>query len=188
MKAGDLVPADIIHQIIGDYLKSPEVSQKGFILDGVCRTRANAEYIRDQGLTPDLNLILDVTEAEVQDRLGGRVIDPVTKDSYHLKYVPPPTEEIRARCIRRSDDKPDAIKRRFNKFHEKLNEVLAVFPDDTIKKVNGMGKPTDVYVRVQDQVDKTKVNLKIESLYTQGAKPKRLLSALNSLSFFLTTK
>jgi len=185
MEKGELVPADLIHEIVGTYLTSPEVQEKGFILDGVCRSKANSEYIRDQGLTPDLCLILDVSEACVQDRLGGRVIDPVTKESYHLKYVPPP-EDIKDRCIRRKDDYPEAITKRFNLFQAGLKEVLSVFPPATVKKIDGEGKPSDVYKRVQAKVDETVAHKKMEELFDKGADPKRMLSALNALSWVLT--
>mmetsp|Transcript_36325 Transcript_36325/g.58777 ORF Transcript_36325/g.58777 Transcript_36325/m.58777 type:complete len:299 (+) Transcript_36325:1178-2074(+) len=185
MNKGELVPADLIHEIVGSHLKSPEVMQKGFILDGVCRSKANSEFIVDEGLTPDLCLILDVTEACVQERLGGRVIDPVTKDSYHLKFVPPPPE-IADRCIRRKDDYPEAITKRFNLYQKGLKEVLSVFPPATVKKIPGEGAPKDVYLHVQKKVDETLAHKKMESLFEGGADPKKMMSALNALSWVLT--
>jgi len=186
MNKGELVPADLIHEIVGSYLKSPEVQSKGFILDGVCRSKANSEFIVSEGLTPDLCLILDVSEECVQDRLGGRVIDPVTKESYHLKYLPPPTEEIKNRCTRRKDDYPEAITKRFNLFQEGLKETLSVFPPATIKKINGEGHPNDVYKRVSAKVDETIAHKKMEELFDRGADAKKMISALNALSWVLT--
>jgi len=185
MNRGDLVPADLIHEIVGNALKSDEVKAKGFILDGVCRSKANSEYIVSEGLTPDLCLILDVSEECVQERLGGRVIDPVTKDSYHLKYIPPPPE-IADRCIKRKDDYPEAITKRFNLFHQNLKEVLSVFPPATIKKINGEGHPNEVYTRVVKKVDETLAHKKMEALFDQGADPKKMMSALKALSWVLT--
>jgi len=193
MNKGELVPADLIHTIVGDHLKSPEVRAKGFILDGVCRSKANSEFIVGEGLTPDLCLILDVTEECVQERLGGRVIDPVTKDSYHLKFLPPPPE-IASRCKRRKDDYPEAITKRFNLFHAKLKEVLSVFPENSIRKVNGEGDHKDVYKRVQAEVNlaleqksgKDAAHAKLEELFGRGADPKRVISAMNAISWLIT--
>mmetsp|Transcript_6514 Transcript_6514/g.11987 ORF Transcript_6514/g.11987 Transcript_6514/m.11987 type:complete len:271 (+) Transcript_6514:31-843(+) len=183
MEAGELVPADLIHEIVAEALMDPEVIEKGFILDGVCRSKANSEFIVERGLTPDLCLILDVSEECVVDRLGGRIIDPVTKESYSTKHehLKPPTPEIAARCIVRKDDQPEAIKKRFDLFQKGLKPVLSAFPPGIIKKIDGEGHPTEVYSRVVGKVNETIAHKKMEALFQKGADPKSMIQALEGL-------
>jgi len=149
MNKGALVPSEIIHSMVGGVLKGEECTKKGFILDGVCRQKENTDFIVSSGLTPHVSIILDVTEEEVQRRLGGRLVDPDTGDSYH-KIFNPPSKEILDRCIVRKDDKPDVIAKRFKTFTKLVDETTEPLPKKSLIMINGEGSPKEVWERVRN--------------------------------------
>lgn len=125
MDAGDLVPDELIIEMILERLSQPDCEKRGWLLDGFPRTRAQAEAMMDKGIVPDAMLVLDVPDEIVVERISGRVLDPETGASYHLTYNPPPTEEIARRCITRSDDNADTVRVRLQNYHDNCNEVTA---------------------------------------------------------------
>ncbi|GIQ81984.1 adenylate kinase/UMP-CMP kinase [Kipferlia bialata] len=83
MESGDLVPDDIIIQMVLDRLDRPDVAMHGFILDGFPRNVSQAHCLLDAGIVPTHVLVLEIPEPEVVRRLGGRLVDPQTGDTYH---------------------------------------------------------------------------------------------------------
>ena len=60
---------------------------------GFC-TRAQADALSSAGLTPDAFLLLDVPDEMLVERVVGRRSDPETGIIYHVKFKPPPNDEI----------------------------------------------------------------------------------------------
>jgi adenylate kinase len=148
MDAGELVPNDIIQKVIKQTVEEdPTIATNGYILDGVCRTQETSEFVMSSGLMPHLNIVLEVPEAEVVRRISGRRIDPVTKKSYHTVFAPPPAS-IAARLIQRSDDTEEIVKQRLRAYEENKTSALSPYPSDTVVTVSGVGKPAEVWARV----------------------------------------
>jgi adenylate kinase len=78
MARGDLVPDEIVVQIIADRILKPD-AQKGFILDGFPRTTAQAEVLdtmlRDKNLTLDAVVQLKVDDKILVERIVKRAQD-----------------------------------------------------------------------------------------------------------------
>ena len=75
MKAGALVPDDVVIGIIADRIDQPDC-KKGFILDGFPRTTAQAKaldrMLSNKGLQLDHVIEMKVDEAALVDRITGR--------------------------------------------------------------------------------------------------------------------
>ena len=71
MDSGALVPDDVIIGIIKERLAQPDCS-KGFILDGVPRTVAQAEALEEMGVVIDKVVDLEVADEVIMRRLSGR--------------------------------------------------------------------------------------------------------------------
>lgn len=126
MEAGELVPDELIIDLILDRLEKPDCVRKGWLLDGFPRTRTQALAMLAKGIIPDAMLILEVPDEDIVQRIAGRVLDPETGKTYHLTFNPPP-EEIAARCIVRSDDNAETIRVRLKTYHDNCNEVMGAF-------------------------------------------------------------
>jgi len=69
MKAGELVPDDIMIKVIGERLEQDDVKQNGFLLDGFPRTPKQAEALKDMGVKIDSCLFLEVPDEVLIERV-----------------------------------------------------------------------------------------------------------------------
>ena len=81
------MPDDVIIGILKERLAQPDCA-KGFILDGVPRTIAQAEAIERMGIRIDKVLDLAVDENVIFDRMSGRRVCEKCGASYHVKTKP----------------------------------------------------------------------------------------------------
>ena len=97
MNRGDLVPDNLIVNLIKDKISSPEC-RYGFVLDGFPRTLTQAKAL-DEMLGKD-NTALDkifhfnVKDEVLEERIVGRRIHKPSGRSYHLKFNPPKVEGL----------------------------------------------------------------------------------------------
>ena len=129
MDSGALVPDDVIIGIIKERLAQPDCS-KGFILDGVPRTVAQAEALEQMGVAIDKVVDLEVADEVIMRRLSGRRVCSACGASYHVEFKPSREPDRCDRCggplIVRKDDEPSTIVERLKVYHE-LTEPLVEF-------------------------------------------------------------
>lgn len=105
MDAGGLVSDDIVNQIVSERIEAPDCA-KGFILDGYPRTvpqaKALADNMRKKNLALDAVIELKVDEEALIRRIENRV-----------------AETIAAGGTVRSDDNPEAFRKRLTEYREK---------------------------------------------------------------------
>lgn len=105
MDAGGLVSDDIVNQIVSERIEAPDCA-KGFILDGYPRTvpqaKALAENMRKKNLALDAVIELKVDEEALIRRIENRV-----------------SETVAAGGTVRSDDNPEAFRKRLTEYREK---------------------------------------------------------------------
>ena len=70
MDAGQLVPDEVIIGIISERLEEPDCA-KGYILDGVPRTIAQAEALEKAGIVFDSVVSLEVSDETIMERMSG---------------------------------------------------------------------------------------------------------------------
>jgi adenylate kinase len=151
MKAGHLVPDEVVIGMILDRIKKPDCEQ-GFMLDGFPRTRPQAEAL-DAALASahqalDCVVLIEVPDALLEERAVGRRSDPETGVIYHLKYNPPPAEIV-SRLIHRKDDTAEAVAMRTAKYHTDTQPIIPYYLEKGIlKRVDGVGNPDDITQRL----------------------------------------
>jgi adenylate kinase len=124
MDAGQLMPDDLMIQIISDRIDAPDCA-KGFILDGFPRTVPQAEaldkLLADKGLALDHVIELRVDDAALVARITGRA------------------NEEAAAGRARTDDNVETLKKRLAVYHERTAPILPYYCDKgTLKVVDGM--------------------------------------------------
>ena len=129
MEEGSLVPDDVILDIVADRVAQPDC-EKGFILDGVPRTLAQAEALEARGIQIDHVVSIEIDDAVIANRMTGRRVCGKCGASYHIVANPPITEGICDACqselVIRKDDAPETVQHRLDVYHE-LTEVLKDF-------------------------------------------------------------
>ncbi len=131
MDAGKLVPDEVILNIVKERLAKPDC-QKGYILDGVPRTLAQAQALETMGITFDKVVSLEVSDQSIVERMSGRRVCAKCGAPYHVVAKPPKTEGVCDACggelIQRKDDKAETVLDRLNVYHAET-EPLKDFYD-----------------------------------------------------------
>ena len=129
MDEGALVPDELILGIVADRVAQPDCS-KGFILDGVPRTLAQAEALEAKGVKIDHVVSIEADDAAIEGRMTGRRVCAKCGASYHIVANPPKQDGICDSCggelIIRKDDKPETVRHRLEVYHAST-EVLKDF-------------------------------------------------------------
>ena len=130
MDAGKLVPDDVIIGIIVERLAEPDC-QNGYILDGVPRTIAQAEAMEQAGIHFDKVVSLEVSDAEIEQRMTGRRTCLACGATYHVVANPPKQEGVCDNCggelTRRKDDKPETVKARLATYHAETEPLKGFY-------------------------------------------------------------
>jgi len=151
MDSGQLVPDEVVIGIVRERLAAADCTS-GYILDGFPRTVAQAEALN--GFAP-LEAVLDVQvpEDELVSRLSGRRTCKSCGAIFHVVNSPPSQAGICDRCggtiYQRSDDNEVSIRERLGQYKSKTAPLSDWYDQrGVLKRVDGTGKPSDVYARI----------------------------------------
>jgi adenylate kinase len=136
MKAGDLVPDDLIMGIMEERLQESDCAN-GFLLDGFPRTIPQAEALKTLleriGVQLDMAVNLDVARDVILDRLTTRrtCSNPECQAIYNVKSNPPKQEGVCDKCgspvVQRDDETEEAISKRLETYNEKTAPLVAFY-------------------------------------------------------------
>jgi adenylate kinase len=139
------VPEKLQTEIVGALLMSDALLDCGWLLDGLPRSRAQADALKAVGARLRRLIVVEVDDDELVRRATGRRIDPVTHTLYHDAGIgfpcPPEDEEVRARLTQRRDDTEERVRQRLEQFRVG-NEVEAVAAEfEQVLRVDGSLDP-----------------------------------------------
>ncbi len=167
MDRGELVPDDVICQVIMERLDSSEASD-GFLLDGFPRTVPQAEALDDaldkRGRSLTAALLIDVPDEEVIRRLSGRRICVKNQHVYHVEFDPPKEEGVcdqdGSRLIQRDDDKPETVQKRLDVYHGQTEPLIGRYEEQgLLRRFDGRRPPDEVH----DHIRATLATLRLEA-------------------------
>ena len=147
---GQLVPDEITIEVVRLWL-SEHSQDGGFLFDGFPRTRAQAEafdrVLREKGMPVTIAILLDVREADIIQRVLGRLSCEKCGELYHNKFVPPQSSGICDKCggrlTQRVDDTAETVQKRLDVYRELTLDVVRYYEHAGIlKRVDG-GQPRD---------------------------------------------
>lgn len=133
MVAGNLVPDEIMVQLVEDRLNRPD-SEAGALFDGYPRTLGQAqaldEYLERRGTPLDAVLELKIDEDILIKRLEGR---------------------------RRNDDEPQILRRRLQTYRDQTEPLLDYYGQKgLLHTIDAVGTPDEVTSRLRRVVDSIK--------------------------------
>jgi len=131
MDRGELVPDDVVVDIVSDRLDQPD-ARKGFILDGFPRTVPQAvaldRLLKEKGLKLDAVIELKVDVGILQQRIENRIAEAKASGK-----------------SLRSDDDPEKLKRRVEIYHEQTAPLVAYYRlEGSLMSVDGMASIPEV--------------------------------------------
>ena len=131
MDQGLLVPDEVTIGMLLDRIHQADCNG-GFILDGFPRTIPQAESLTralaETGEAIDFAIDVDVPDANIVNRMGGRRACLKCGATYHVEFAPPKTENICDVCgaelVLRDDDKPETVQKRLAVYHEQTQPLI----------------------------------------------------------------
>lgn len=127
MDAGGLVSDEIIIGLVKDRLQEDDC-KAGYMFDGFPRTLPQAEALKDAGVGVDVVLQIDVPDAAIIERMGGRRVHLASGRTYHLTHNPPKVagkdDETGEDLIQRDDDQEATVRKRLDIYHEQTKPLL----------------------------------------------------------------
>ena len=130
--AGQLVPDEVIIGILNERLAQSDCA-KGYILDGVPRTIAQAEAMEQSGIEIDAAVALEISEDEILRRMKGRRVCEACGSSFNMEAIPPRVEGICDNCggklIQRKDDTPETVHKRLEVYHKETKPLVGYYAE-----------------------------------------------------------
>ena len=146
--AGKLVPDEVIIGIVNERLSRDDCA-KGYILDGVPRTIAQAEALEKAGIQFDAVVSIEISEDEILRRMSGRRVCEAGGSSYNVEAVPPRGERVCDNCggklIQRKDDTPETVRERLKVYHTETEPLVGFYAQRGLLRnvaVNGTKEET----------------------------------------------
>jgi adenylate kinase len=159
MDAGDLVPDEVVNEMVGQRLEELDAAEHGFIMEGFPRNVAQAEAL-DAMLSPhhvDLVIALDVPTGVVLKRLAGRRVCTVCGINYSVDAPPKENwtcDQCGGEVVQRDDDTEAAIFRRLDHYDKQTAPLVAWYlATDRLAAVDGEGDPDTVTSRLLRAID-----------------------------------
>ena len=130
MKAGKLVPDEVIIGILKERLAQPDCAN-GFILDGVPRTIAQAESLEKAGIRFDDVISIEIPDEAIMERMSGRRVCEKCGASYHIVNKKSKVEGVCDLCggktVIRKDDQPATVLDRLKAYHEQTEPLVEFY-------------------------------------------------------------
>ncbi|ETX27509.1 adenylate kinase [Roseivivax isoporae] len=157
MARGDLVSDDIVIAILRDRLAAPD-TRRGVILDGFPRTAAQAAaldaLLTETGQRIDAAISLEVDDAQMVDRISGRVTCGTCGEGYHDRHKPPAAPGTCDACggtdmVRRADDRAETVAQRLEAYRAQTAPLADHYERlGALVRVNAMGAIGDIADRL----------------------------------------
>ena len=153
MNRGELVPDEVIHDIIVERLSRDDVDA-GFLFDGYPRTKNQAidldEILKQLDKKVDCVIDLDIDDEDLIKRITGRRLCPDCGEIYNIYYKPSLKEGVCDKCggtlIQRKDDNPDSLKVRLEEYHKNTQPVIEYYEEmDIVRHVDASKTKDEVY-------------------------------------------
>ena len=127
MDAGELVPDEIVIDMIKDRLNQDDVKKQGFLLDGFPRTLDQAKAL-DEITDIEAFLLLEVSREVIMKRLLGRVSCPNCNALFNIYTLLPKKEGICDECgaelKHRTDDTEETVNNRLDVYEKNAEQII----------------------------------------------------------------
>lgn len=139
MDAGNLVPDEIIHDMIVERFSQKDIN-RGFLFDGYPRTVAQAidleNILKQLNMKIDAVLNLQLDDSIIIKRITGRRTCPQCGSIFNIYYDPPKVENVCNNCGGelnvRGDDNEESLKIRLNEFAKNTAPVVEYYEKQNI--------------------------------------------------------
>lgn len=134
LDSGRPVEEPVIAELVADRARQTDCS-KGFVLDGLPRTTAQAEHLAAHAsLHPDAVVVLNVNDDALLRRVSGRWLHRGSGRTYHDVYCPPKVamvDDVTGEPLeQRADDKKTVMESRLRQYRNDIEGILALVKEN----------------------------------------------------------
>jgi len=141
MDKGQLVPDEVIHDIIVERFKQDDI-KNGFLFDGYPRTLNQAidldKILLDLNMKIDAVINLQIEDSIVIKRITGRRTCNNCGSIYNIYFGPSKVENICDKCgeqlSMRADDNEESLRKRLQEFHNNTQPVVEYYASKNLVK------------------------------------------------------
>jgi adenylate kinase len=149
---GKLIPDELMIRILKERLDKSDC-EDGFILDGFPRNINQAESL-DKVCTIDNAIEIKISDEESVRRVSSRLSCPECGAVYNKITKTPKVEgfcdECQSKLITRDDDKPKAIKKRLEIYHDETEKILDYYDSIRVDGAQDIKKVTADIIKALD--------------------------------------
>ena len=152
MDAGDLVPDDLIIEMMKERIQQPDTA-KGVILDGFPRTTTQAvaldNMLHELNRPLDAALLIDVDPEVIVKRLSSRRV------CRECGYIGTAADAVCPQCggemYQRDDDNEATVRNRLDVYEKSTSPLIDYYRGcDLLVTINGDRDPNEVYAEVKE--------------------------------------
>lgn len=157
ISSGILISNDITFRLLKKRLENIDC-RNGFILDGYPRSIEQVRFL--ENITNiDLAIEINIPNNEAQRRIENRRVCGKCGKSYDLILFPPKKKDICDKCggvvVKRSDDYPEAIKKRLSIYREEVRPIIKFYKKKNILiEVSGVNKVENIFDEIKKKIIK----------------------------------
>lgn len=157
VESGQLVPNDIVMEIIEDFLKKVPANER-VVFDGIPRKIEQAETFEElmkKSGRDFIGILVEVPQDIALKRLTTRRICASCKEVYPLMYKGETCEKCHGQLITRSDDTPESIKTRIELYYKETVPVIERYENQgKLKRLDGTASIEEVRKAFFELVEK----------------------------------
>jgi adenylate kinase len=155
IKAGQLVPDDLVLRILKERLAQPD-ADAGFLLDGFPRTLPQAEALATISAI-DRVVQFDIPDSALVERLTRRVTCPKCGTTYNTRTRPPAHPGVcdldGTALVQRNDDREEAVRTRLRVYQDQTAPLVEYYESrGLLRAIDATGDPRVVGQRVADAI------------------------------------
>ena len=159
MKAGDLVPDDLIMGIMEERLQESDCDN-GFLLDGFPRTIPQADALKNLlkrlNIELDFAVEIDVPRDVILDRLTTRRTCTGCGEIYNVKSNPPKVEGVCDKCggdvVQRDDETEEAISNRLDVYNAQTAPLVDFYKNEGMLLSVSTTSSDDVIAAIKEKL------------------------------------
>jgi len=165
MRAGKLVPDEIVVGVVRERLCQRDTKARGFILDGFPRTADQAEALDEmlvlEGMPLDVTIDLEISEVDALTRLAARRVCSTCATIYSTGRPPAinwTCDNCGGEVVQRQDDTEAAIRKRLADYNELTTPLIEWYTErHSLVHIEALGTPDEVLARLVRAIDRRRV-------------------------------
>uniref|UniRef100_A0A3Q3X9M1 Uncharacterized protein n=1 Tax=Mola mola TaxID=94237 RepID=A0A3Q3X9M1_MOLML len=124
-------------------VSSCRVSQ-GWVLEGIPQTRLQARSLQQAGVLPEHVVMMEAPDDVLLERFQGRLVDPLTGDTYHRTFIWPADDAVAQRLEEESSLSEEQRTADLQRYRCEVTGLTSAY-QNVLKVINCDQPHTDVY-------------------------------------------